>query len=79
MLSPRVAANAAHACPSVASHVSLSPSHASKWSYDRQAIDMIYNGSVDIASTDPVQQVCNDAEADAADDTGVNPICILSC
>jgi hypothetical protein len=36
----RVAANAAHACPSVASHVSLSPSHASKWSYDRQAIDL---------------------------------------
>jgi hypothetical protein len=44
--------------------------------YDRQAIDTIYDKGADLSDKDPVEQVCNDAEADAADLDGVDPVCI---
>lgn len=43
--------------------------------YDRQIISALYNEARDIAATDPVLPVCNDAETDDQDG-GVDPLCI---
>ncbi len=42
--------------------------------YDRQALSFLYNGGLDIASSDPVLPVCNDKEADQ-ESGGVDPLC----
>jgi hypothetical protein len=44
--------------------------------YDRQAISTIYNKGADVASTDVVEPVCADAEANA-EEGGVDPLCLL--
>ncbi len=42
--------------------------------YDRQALSVLYNNSIDIAASDAVLPACNDAEADN-ESGGIDPLC----
>ena len=44
--------------------------------YDRQALSAIYNKGADIDAAQAALPACNDAEADAESDDGVDPLCI---